>query len=242
MERMNIYLLRGERKVNSFLHVVHPTWQPGGALDGDGWSGGESRHRMCTSDHLHQISLTTTSLFATFFRKQAKIKLQAVIHPVFIRWPLSMSALSTWRELTGHGNLRVQHCVCSRRLWWILLCTSVTPHLFLCRLAQLGQSFPPKSRQMSAGQQRGKKKKRRRSISRPGFQAEIAEKSTALFRSHHIIPNPRFSEIFHMGSAWLRAFMSCAFHLLIAKNGNGSQKRSSDQRPSPFNSIQRQLI
>lgn len=115
--------------------------------------------------------------------------------------------------------------------------------LLICFCAawpSLGKVSPLKAGKWAQANSVGKKK--RRSISRPGFQAEIAEKSTALVRSHHIIPNPRFSEIFHMGSAWLRAFMSCAFHLLIAKNGNGSQKRSSDQRPSPFNSIQRQLI
>lgn len=102
-----------------------------------------------------------------------------------------------------------------------LLCTDVTPHLLLCRLARLGQSFPPSQRRPGRGPTAWEKKK-------PSFHHTAFKSRTALVRSHHVIPNP--TEIFHMGLVWLRAFMSCPpphhhlpppQHLLIAKNGNG---------------------
>lgn len=70
----------------------------------------------------------------------------------------------------------------------------LAPVSFLICFYAAWAKFPPLKGGPSAGRQRGKK-----SISSPGFQAEITANITALNYSHHIIPNSRFSEIFRVG-------------------------------------------
>ncbi len=146
-----------------------------------------------------------------------------------------MSVISTWGVLTELSNLRVEHLVMCA--WRGSSEHSFAPmSLLICFCAawpSLGKVSPLKA-DPSADRQRGKKHFQPR-LSGGDSREESGSRSLSSHNSKH-------SENLSHGFVWLRAFMSCAFHLLIAKNGNGFQKCGSDERRSLFSSIQQRLI
>lgn len=140
--------------------------------------------------------------------------------------------------LTQQSNLGVQHFV-MRAPRGSGESSFAPVSLLICFCAAWpgwGKVSPPKAGP-STGRQRGKKK---RSISSLCFQAQIAEERSSPSPSpHHSSHSESVHVAFLVGRS---AFMSSAFHLLIAKNGTGFQRHGSHYRRSLFNSIQQRLV
>lgn len=141
---------------------------------------------MLTPQHmLSNLSYTNFSIPPWINRK---IKIQTFIHCI------SRSVISAWRLLTEQSNLRAERLVmCARGGSGEYSFAPVS--LLICSCA----AWPSLGKFSSKSQPEHRPAAWEKSISSPRFQAEIAEKSTALIHSHHIIPHTHFSEIVHGG-------------------------------------------